>query len=533
VVSFAPNSAGLKNAMVVVMVEGLDVHATSSLKATVLEADATPDTFGFAPQLKVGRGSTAISNSVTVTGINAPIAISVIGGEYSIDGGAFTANPGKIENGQSISVRLVASFNYGATTSATLTIGTASAVFRATTLERISPTSHYFPLDIGNSWVKRRNGVEVASDTITSTQLVNGVVTFGVRDAFDGSISYYGNDVGELRLHRVFTPSIFVPGCGAAAETDTYSGGPLVILPTNIRIGQVVPSQGDATADVTPCGVFPATYSASSIMESIERVSVPAGLFDALKVRVTLSVLGISMSETYWFAPGVGRVKVQYSDGIVDELVRTNLVRTTPDEFSFTARTNVLANSPAISESVAVAGITAPATVSISGGEYSIDGGAFTSQSGNVINGQGIRVRLISSPLAPASKSATLTIGGVTASFYVTTVATVPTAPTAITAKAGFGSVEITFGLPSSNGGVPITSYTATCASSNGGVAGFNTSATNGTSTRVSGLTNGKSYSCTVSASNSMGVGPVSETSNLVMPLDLTPILNLLLDDSE
>jgi len=73
--------------------------------------------------------------------------------------------------------------------------------------------------------------------------------------------------------------------------------------------------------------------------------------------------------------------------------------------------------------------------------------------------------------------------------------------------KTTAGSLKVTFTAPATNG-AKITNYTTTCASSNGGV----TEATTGTSSAitVTGLTAGKTYTCTVNATNSRGTGPTS-----------------------
>ena len=98
---------------------------------------------------------------------------------------------------------------------------------------------------------------------------------------------------------------------------------------------------------------------------------------------------------------------------------------------------------------------------------------------------------------------------------------TVPGAPSGVSATAGNGSAVVSWSAPSSNGGSSVTSYTVTPYV--GGVAqsslvtnvGGNPPAT---SVTVSGLTNGTSYTFTVSATNVVGTGPASAASNAVTP---------------
>ena len=83
---------------------------------------------------------------------------------------------------------------------------------------------------------------------------------------------------------------------------------------------------------------------------------------------------------------------------------------------------------------------------------------------------------------------------------------TVPGAPAIGSAVAGSAQAIISFTPPASNGGSPITSYTATC---NPGAV----SATGAASPiTVGGLTDGVLYSCFVVATNAVGTGPASST---------------------
>jgi hypothetical protein len=91
--------------------------------------------------------------------------------------------------------------------------------------------------------------------------------------------------------------------------------------------------------------------------------------------------------------------------------------------------------------------------------------------------------------------------------------ATVPGAPTIGTATAGNGQAVVSFTAPASNGGSPITSYSAT--SSPGGFTGTGTTSP----ITVTGLSNGTGYTFTVTATNAVGTGPASAASNSVTPI--------------
>ena len=90
---------------------------------------------------------------------------------------------------------------------------------------------------------------------------------------------------------------------------------------------------------------------------------------------------------------------------------------------------------------------------------------------------------------------------------------TAPGAPTSVTATAGNASATVRWGVPASDGGSPITGYTVK--SSAGGTV---TASASATSAIVTGLTNGTSYTFTVTATNAAGTSPPSAPSNAVVP---------------
>ena len=88
----------------------------------------------------------------------------------------------------------------------------------------------------------------------------------------------------------------------------------------------------------------------------------------------------------------------------------------------------------------------------------------------------------------------------------------VPPAPIIGTAVAGNAQATVNFSPPVGTGGSPILYYTAT--SNPGGISATGT----GSPIVVTGLTNGTTYTFTVTATNAIGTGPASAPSNAVTP---------------
>ena len=103
----------------------------------------------------------------------------------------------------------------------------------------------------------------------------------------------------------------------------------------------------------------------------------------------------------------------------------TRLSDNAPDAFTFTDQTNVTRGSTQTSNQITVAGLGSGVStnVSVTGGQYSKNGGSYTSAATTAVNGDTFRVRHTASSSFGTTVSTTLNIGGVTDTFSSTTIA--------------------------------------------------------------------------------------------------------------
>lgn len=139
---------------------------------TTWVGDTTPDSFSFNDVTDASLNTQYISDTITITGMNAPATISIVWGEYRIwSVGSFTSFAGTINNGEEVTVRLVSSSAGSTTTNAALTVGTYSDTYSVTT-----------------QWAATSNNTtsSVASSAVYVTGEYNGLITH----AYSGSTHY-------------------------------------------------------------------------------------------------------------------------------------------------------------------------------------------------------------------------------------------------------------------------------------------------------------------------------------------------------
>lgn len=115
---------------------------TKNLCLNWIAGDSIPNDFAFTPKFDQPLSSLIASNKISVNGINIAVPISITGGSYRKNSGAWTSAPGTVVNGDVVQVRVMSSASQNTMTSTTLTIGGKSAAFEVTTITT-TPDPHF------------------------------------------------------------------------------------------------------------------------------------------------------------------------------------------------------------------------------------------------------------------------------------------------------------------------------------------------------------------------------------------------------
>lgn len=400
---------------------------SAAFSVTTLAEDIVPDTFSFADRTDVNLSTTTQSGTITVSGINSLAPISITGGEYSLDGAGFTSAAGVVANGQTVSVRQISSSGFLTTTDAVLNIGGVSAAFSVTTLAEDTAPDAFAFVDQAD--------VELNTEIRSSTITVAGINS-------SAAISVSG---GEYSLDGVSFTALAgtVNGGDTVTLRQTSSTSFSTTTDAVLTIGGVSDTFSVTTLaeDTTPDAFTFADQAGVELNTETRSNSITiAGINSAAAISVTsgeYSLDGVSFTALAGMVNNGDTVAVRQTSstnfetatnailtigGVSDTFsVTTRSEDTTPDAFSFSSSNNLEPGSVEVSDVITVSGIDISAPIVVSGGEYSIDSGAYTSATSTVNLGQQVRVQQTASVGFSTQTDATLTIGGVSGVFSVTT----------------------------------------------------------------------------------------------------------------
>lgn len=163
-------------------------------------ADTTPDAFTFTDVTNAARSTQYTSNQITVAGTDTPADVSITGGTYSKNGGAYTSDAGTADSGDTFTVRCTSSSSWNTAVNVVLTIGGVSDTYTVTTLaEDTTPTAFSFTDVTGAT-----KSTVYTSETITVAGINSTAVVSITGGTYSKNGAAYTSDAGTAVLGDAF-----------------------------------------------------------------------------------------------------------------------------------------------------------------------------------------------------------------------------------------------------------------------------------------------------------------------------------------
>lgn len=409
---------------------------TATVDVTLLEYDDTPDTFAFGSILDAELSQEYVSNSITVGGIETLVdSFSTNDSELRLNGGAWTSETiTGIDNGDTLEVKMLSSASYGTKKTASITIGDTSATWSITTKsEPVQLPNAFEFIDV----VDAPTETYVSSNEVTITGITQpvNVSSPDVLSGFESRVNDgtgwgpWSGDVKEisngqdLQL-RVLTSNILgdtkttaiTVGSSASVSWSvtnaaTADGNPDYFefddaenQPANVQIDSNI---------ITITGInVPTTVSATNGA----LISIDGGVFVSSPTQITNNDT-IQLRLTSSPDPGgVVDTNVTIGNTPATSLTDNWKVTTTtagdiiPDPFYFVDKDDQVPNTYVTSNTILIQGITSPSPFTVTNGQASINGGPWVF-TGDVSNGDTLKLRMLTENALDASKTVSITIG--------------------------------------------------------------------------------------------------------------------------
>ena len=185
----------------------------------------------------------------------------------------------------------------------------------------------------------------------------------------------------------------------------TIGVGNIGPIRTELMSGLASETGGEYFPTATNDQIAGAYATISQLLTQEYLISIPDGTTDCAEHTLVVDVAG----------PAPGTATATFTRRVCD---------TEPDSFSFTSQANVARSTDVTSNTETITGLEVPAHISVINGTYSIGcNGTFTGDPATIANGETVCVRHVAAGGFSTSKTSTLTVGGVAATFTSTTLA--------------------------------------------------------------------------------------------------------------
>lgn len=319
------------------------------------------------------------SNTVTIAGVNVPVAVSIVGGEFSVNGGPFTGAAATVLNGQTLKVRLMSAATTNTLSTATLTTGGLVVPFSVGTRIDALPQPAGGTLFTFISMPR-----DAGLPNVTQVMSVANGYTFAIQRGSPG-IAYLSG----------------VNYASSSAWTAQIAGpGQMQLTPGDYPAGSYLQTGGAPKCNLSSLGRM--------------RVHEVEYLLDGMLSKLALDYVEYCSADVFGYANIFGYLRI-------NSLVPIDYSIRLPAAIVFAPVTRAGLGMAIVSNEVTVHGINVDVPLAIAGGEYSVDGGAFTSAPGTISPGQRLRIRVTSAASPNSLTSAAVTVGELSTTFAVGT----------------------------------------------------------------------------------------------------------------
>ncbi len=201
---------------------------------------------------------------------------------------------------------------------------------------------NYYPADIGNTWVfDSADGEEQTTYTLEGPETLDGQerILLKIRNEelstgeSETDQYFLTVDSDAIKLHRIILED-------AAATLHANFPTPATFFPLHLKLRDKWQIAADAEAELVGGITIPGESITDLEVVGFEEIVTPAGTFqNCAKVQLDLRLtarggflnLDIDSTTYQWFAPDIGPIQYENSDGLIFKLISSNLL-TAPAE---------------------------------------------------------------------------------------------------------------------------------------------------------------------------------------------------------
>lgn len=390
------------------------INAYSAIQYAALLTADTPDSFAFTTKTGAFPNVSYTSNIVTISWLGSSVSVSVDYGQYRINGWARSGagQTWTIQNGDTLQLALTATQMLSTANMMGVIVWWYTTTFTVATTDPlpgpnvtiIYPSGYYYKsTGFAVRLTVQDSNIPYEISSTGFTQIFSGVLQSGVNNipvVLSGA-------AGWRQVSISIGESPYITSSGASVLYDTQT-------PTLTSVSLASGSTVYGTSLL-----ITGTVSDDFALSEIPWFTLNCNY-------IGTDVTSCNFSGTVTVESGNYIIKLYLHDkagnlNIVDIPVIVDLSDRTPDVFTFTAQTNIARSTVVESNTVTITGIDAGVPIIVTGGQYKINSGSFTSATWIVYSGDTLQLKVTSSASYSTLSTVIVTVGTLARSWNVTT----------------------------------------------------------------------------------------------------------------